>query len=199
MTRLALNKSSMAKQNSKLKLYKNILPSLDLKRKQLLAAQGKARKVLSELEAQFAEIDPYVHRELPMLANRRIDLSNLVIVEDMKVSYENVVGVKIPRLDSLKLKQRDYAFLGKPQWVDAVAKTLKNAIELRLKIQVANRRLELLDKAALTYTQRYNLFDKVLIPKTQANIKKIRIYLSDYERASLVNAKIAKKKREAAL
>ena len=185
----------MAKQNNKLKLYKNILPSLDMKRKQLLVAQSKARKVLAELEEELNQIEPIVYSQLPMVANRRVDLTDLVVLEDVQLSYENVVGVKIPKIESIKLKQRDYAFLGKPQWVDFLAKLLAKAIELKMKVQVARKRLEMLDKATLTYTQRFNLFDKVLIPKTKSNIKKIRIYLSDYERASLVNAKIAKKKR----
>lgn len=199
MTRLALNKSSMAKQNQKLKLYSNILPSLDMKRKQLLAAQGKARKALFKLEEEFKKIDILVEKELPMLSNKRIDLTDLVTVEDIIISSENVVGIKIPKLEEIKINLRTYAFLGKPQWVDFLSQLLKEAIEMKIKIKIAQKRLQLLDKATLTYTQRYNLFDKVLIPKTKANIKKIRIYLSDYERASLVNAKIAKKKREVAV
>ncbi|MEM8855996.1 MAG: V-type ATP synthase subunit D, partial [Pseudomonadota bacterium] len=43
-----------------------------------------------------------------------------------------------------------------------------------------------------------NLFDKVLIPTSRANIKKIRIYLSDEEMASVVRSKISKRKRAAA-
>jgi len=45
-------------------------------------------------------------------------------------------------------------------------------------------------------TQRFNLFEKVLTPQTEANIKKIKIYLSDAERAAVVNSKIAKKKKQ---
>ncbi len=48
-----------------------------------------------------------------------------------------------------------------------------------------------------TVTQRVNLFDKVLIPQTRENIKRIRIALSDAERAAVVRSKIAKKKRAA--
>ena len=45
-------------------------------------------------------------------------------------------------------------------------------------------------------TQRFNLFDKVLIPRTRTNIRKISIYLADAERAGVVKSKIAKRKKE---
>ncbi len=56
--------------------------------------------------------------------------------------------------------------------------------------------MELLERAERSATQRFNLFDKVLIPQTKANIKKIQIYLADAERAGFVNSKIAKRKQE---
>jgi V/A-type H+-transporting ATPase subunit D len=61
--------------------------------------------------------------------------------------------------------------------------------------QVERRRLALLDEAVRTITQRFNLFDQVLIPRTRANIKRIQIFLADGERAAVVRAKIAKAKQ----
>ncbi len=55
----------------------------------------------------------------------------------------------------------------------------------------------LLEEAVRKATQRVNLVEKVLIPRSRAHIKKIRIYLSDEERAAVVRSKIAKKKRAA--
>ncbi|MEM9656923.1 MAG: V-type ATP synthase subunit D, partial [Planctomycetota bacterium] len=43
-------------------------------------------------------------------------------------------------------------------------------------------------------TQRVNLFEKVLIPRSQENIKQIQIGLSEQERSAVVRSKIAKKK-----
>ena len=54
-----------------------------------------------------------------------------------------------------------------------------------------------MEQAVTTITQRVNLFDKVLIPRAAANIKKIRIYLSDKEREGVVRAKTAKSKTAA--
>ena len=105
------------------------------------------------------------------------------------------MGVRLPRLGRVALYRRPYALLAKPGWVDRLAELLAAVLELRLQLQVDARRLALLHEAVRTITQRVNLFDKVLIPRAQANIKRIRIFLADGERAAVVRAKIAKAKR----
>ena len=49
-----------------------------------------------------------------------------------------------------------------------------------------------------TTTQRVNLFEKVKIPETKANIKKITVYLGDQQVAAVVRGKISKKNLERA-
>jgi V/A-type H+-transporting ATPase subunit D len=61
---------------------------------------------------------------------------------------------------------------------------------------VARLRVDALEQAERIVTQRYNLFDKVLIPRARQNIRNISIYLADAERAGVVNSKIAKRKKE---
>ncbi len=73
---------------------------------------------------------------------------------------------------------------------------LKSALETKIEIQVFQQRVVLLHQAERVMTQRFNLFDKVLLPKTKANIKKLQIYLADVERAGIVNSKLAKRKQE---
>ncbi len=71
---------------------------------------------------------------------------------------------------------------------------LRTMLELRVRVQVEQRRLGLLEAAVRRVTQRVNLFDKVLIPRTRDNIKRIKVYLADNERAGVVRAKLAKKR-----
>ena len=71
-----------------------------------------------------------------------------------------------------------------------LAMLLRDMLELRIRVQVEERRLTLLDAAIKTVTQRVNLFDKVLIPRTRENIRRIRISLSDAERAAVVNVEV---------
>ena len=198
MARLALNKASLTKLQRQLKTYKDVLPALDLKRRQLLAEQAKAKRRLMDIRQQLEELEPLISSELLMLADHEIDLSDLVKVVGVDVVDENVMGTRLPKLDTFDIKVHNYALLGRPHWVERVVDALTTAVELRLQLQVAEQRQVLLNEAAQKITQRVNLFDKVLIPRAQANIKKIQIYLSDAERAAVVNSKIAKRKKGAA-
>jgi V/A-type H+-transporting ATPase subunit D len=195
MARLQLNKSSLAREQKNLKTYQRFLPSLDLKRQQLMAERAKARHQIDETRRQIDELARDVGRKLPMLANENVDLRGLVSVERVEFDEENVVGTILPKLKRMEVRVKEDAPMTKPHWVDAVVAILHDMLELRLRVQVEERRLELLDRAVKTITQRVNLFDKVLIPQARSNIKKIRIYLSDEEMAAVVRSKISKSKR----
>ncbi len=198
MARLSLNKSTLSKQIKQLKAYQSFLPSLDLKRRQLLAEQNKANEELAEIRQRLHTLEPLIAQQIPMLANEQLDLNGLVKVEHVDLVEENVMGTRLPKLNRLDVSVHDYSFLAKPIWVDSLVELLKEALEIRIQIQVAQRRVELLNRAARTVTQRVNLFDKVLIPQTRQNIKKIQIYLADAERAGVVQAKLSKAEKRAA-
>lgn len=195
MARLRLSKSSLQHENGNLTLYTQFLPALDLKRRQLMAEQAKAVAALLETEQRIAQFSRGIGEALPMLSNREVDLADLVTLTAVELGEEDVVGTRLPVMESVEVEVRDYAFLGKPHWVDAVADRLRDMLKLQVQARIEDRRLDLLDQAVKTIAQRVNLFDKVLIPRTRDNIKLIRIFLSDAERAAVVCAKIAKRKR----
>lgn len=197
MARLSLTKASLTKQKRLLKTFKDVLPSLDLKRRQISAEREKAKKILARIQAQIAAIEPEVAKEIPMLANEAIDLKDIVKVTAVELVEENLMGTRLPKVNNINIQVRPYALLSKPFWVDRLIELLKTALETQIQMQVAQQRVELLERAERTVTQRFNLFDKVLIPRTNKNIKKISIYLADAERAGVVNSKIAKRKKEA--
>ncbi|WP_299868688.1 V-type ATP synthase subunit D [uncultured Hoeflea sp.] len=198
MARLQLNKSSLAREMGQLKTYQRFLPSLDLKRQQLMAEKAKAVAAVAEMEEKVTELAAQVGRDVPMLGNASIDLDGLVRLTDFQIGIENVVGTKLPILEKMDVEVRPYSPMAKPHWVDDVARLLHDMLEARLRVQVARQRVEALSKAVDVITQRLNLFDKVLIPNARANIKRIRIYLSDAEMASVVRSKISKRKRASA-
>jgi V/A-type H+/Na+-transporting ATPase subunit D len=195
MARLQLNKSALAHETTQLRSYQRFLPSLDLKRQQLMAERAKARAEVATLTAQVSELAQSVGKRVPMLAQDGVDLDGLVTLQDYHVKEVNVVGVKLPELDRMVITVRRYSPMAKPQWVDAVAQLLHDMIEARLKVSVAQQRVHIFDKAVDTVTQRVNLFEKVLIPQAKANIKKIRIFLSDEQMQAVVRSKISKRKR----
>jgi V/A-type H+-transporting ATPase subunit D len=130
-----------------------------------------------------------------MLSNREVDLDGLVTLEDVRLGRENQMGIWLPTLEGIEARVAPYGRLAKPHWVDALARALRAMLELYLREQLELRRLALLEEALRALTQRVNLFEKVLIPRTRKNIRRIGIYLADQERAAVVRAKIAKGKR----
>ena len=196
MARLSLTKASLSKQKSQLKTFQNVLPSLDLKRRQLSAEQSKARQALAETQKKLEGLEPEIAEEIPMLSNELVELTDIVKVTEVDLVEENVMGTRLPKVNQVQIQVRDYALLGKPFWVDRLVELLKRALETQIALQVGQERLKLLNQAERIVTQRFNLFDKVLIPQTRANIKKIQIYLADADRAGVVNSKIAKRKKQ---
>ena len=195
MAKLTLSKSGLQKQREDMNLYERVLPSLDLKRMQLSAELKRARQQLADAEAEVEKLNKRVAQQLPMLANRDIDVSGLVQVESFQIEEENLVGVKLPALVEVKCTVKPYSMLAKPHWVDMLVDQLKQMIEQKTRVQVAAERVRLLEKAERRVTQRVNLFDKILIPTAKENIKKIQIYLADAERAAVVRSKLTKRMR----
>lgn len=197
MAKVSLNKSSLSKQTQLLKSYQQFLPSLDLKRRQLMAERARAQGELRALEERLAAARRHVAAALPMLGNAELELEGVVRVAQLHTGRENVVGTWLPKLTGVDIAVRPYGYISKPHWMESLIEALAGSARLRIEMQVAEERLALLDAAVRTVTQRVNLFDKVLIPRARANIKRIRIALSDAERAAVVRSKIAKKKRAA--
>lgn len=192
MGRLTLSKSALTQQRGQLRQYQRFLPSLDLKRRQLIGEQARATQALAEREAKVAELTAQIGKMLPMLANQEIDVAGLVHVKAVRLGEENVVGVKLPVLAELVCEVRDYSMLAKPHWVDALVAQLHRMAELKIQLQVYAERVRCLERAVRRTTQRVNLFEKVLIPTAKQHIKRIQIFLADTERAAVVRSKIAK-------
>lgn len=195
MAKLAFSKSALQKEGAQLKRYKQYLPSLDLKRQQLMAERNKAVQMLENTQERIRQCRQLVEEQLPMMSNEHVDLDGLVTVKQVDLGEENVVGVKLPCINHIELHCKSYSLLSKPHWVDLCVLQLKEMLELQIRLKVDQHRLDVLQQSVKKVTQRLNLFDKVLIPRAQQNIRKIRIFLSDAERAAVVRAKITKQKR----
>jgi V/A-type H+-transporting ATPase subunit D len=197
MARLALNKSSLSKLSRQLVTFERFLPSLDLKRKQLMAERARAQDALQRTGQEMATLRESIAGRLPMLANREIELADLVQLKAARLGEENVVGTRLPVMQDVEVQLRDYGLLEKPHWVDLLSGELTRMLELHVRLAIEQRRVALLEEAVRKVTQRVNLFEKVLIPRAKEQIRKIRIYLSDAERAAVVRSKIAKRKHAA--
>ena len=57
-----------------------------------------------------------------------------------------------------------------------------------------DEQVRLLEKELISTSLRVNLFEKVKIPETEQNIKKISIYMADQQVSAVVRSKISKRK-----
>lgn len=195
MAKLKLSKHAMHEQQEQLKLYKRLLPSLDLKRRQLTLEAQKAEEEYAEALALSEALETRIGQELPMLADEGLRLRDLVVVKGYRLGEQNVVGVRLPVLQALDCQVADYSPLATPPWLDILVQRLKDAKTSRLRAEIAAQRLEILRVQLRRVTQRVNLFEKILIPTAHTHIQRIRIYLGETERAAVVTSKLAKSKQ----
>jgi V/A-type H+-transporting ATPase subunit D len=195
MSKLAINKSSLKKQRDQMKLFQRFLPSLDLKRQQLMAEIKRSQEELENAEEEVRQLTQSLTGLMEPLGAYDIDLAGLVTIDQVIVEEENVVGVRLPVAREVKFRTAEYSLLAKPFWVDFLVEYLQRSCTMRVHLQVRRQRVRRLEVAVRKTTQRVNLFEKVLIPNAKENIKQIQIGLAEQERSAVVRSKIAKKKR----
>lgn len=196
--RLSLNKNSLKQQRDQLAMYRRFLPSLDLKRQQLLGAWKTAVRERDQLEQRMTAHQGQLERWLPLLGSSTLasrDLSSLVTVQSVELVEEREVGTRVPVLRRVEFSRAAYSTLSLPFWIDQLVSDLQQQATFRIELQVQQERVAQLAAAARKITQRVNLFEKVLIPGARENIKTIQVALSDEERAAVVRSKLAKRKR----
>ena len=194
MATVAINKSSLANERSQLRLFQRFLPSLDLKRQQLLTEQKQAQRQLTGAENEIDELSGSLTGLMEPLGAYEIELSGLVTIDSVVIEEENIVGARLPVAREVKFKTAPYSMLAKPFWVDFLVEYMQRMCTLRVHVQIHRERVGLLKQQVRRITQRVNLFDKVLIPRAQENIKRIQIGMGEQERSAVVRSKIAKRK-----
>lgn len=197
MAKLALNKSSLARESTQLAEYRRFLPSLELKRLQIMAERAKAKETLARLERDYEQRFVDLAASLPMIANTHVPLEGLVTLKEAERGEQNLSGTILPVLEDIEIDTRPYSLLARPHWVDPYVDGMRDLLRLNLERDVARERIQKLVEAEAVISRRVNLFEKVLIPRAEQNIKKIRMALADAERDAVVRAKISKRKTAA--
>jgi V/A-type H+-transporting ATPase subunit D len=192
---ISLSKSSLQQQQEKLRLYKRFLPSLELKRQQLSAEYKRAVQALADAERGADKASRSLAALLPVLGSTPMKLSHLVRVRRIDVAEEDVLGLRLPTLRAVEFDEAAYSMLSTPFWLDELVICVKASATYRLRLQVFRERVKRMQGAVRRVSQRVNLFEKVLIPNARRDIARIKIFLSDIERAAVVTSKIAKSKR----
>ncbi len=195
MTQIKLTKNELKTQHYKLGQLQKYLPTLQLKKAMLQVEVNHAISEVEDLRRAFIQEKEKSKPFQSLLT----DLDAHPLFEGTKVSqvkkrYENIAGIDIPYFENVVFRSSNYALFDSPLWMDDALRFLRLLIISREKVSVAEEKKKILEKELLEVSIRVNLFEKVMIPRTQADIKKIKIFLSDQELASVAQAKVTKKK-----
>jgi V/A-type H+-transporting ATPase subunit D len=192
--KIKLNKNTLREQNQALRLYQEFLPTLELRKQQL---QTELRKLEAHIRETRAAFEQRVAGAAPwsaMLERAMPWLRDLVALEGVQVGKGNVAGVTVPVFEGARFAPSHYSLAGTPPFYDAAVAFLQGAISAREELGVLDQQHALLQAELTRTTQRINLYEKVLIPETKENIRRIKVYLGDQQTAAVCRAKIAKAK-----
>ena len=194
MAKIKLTKNELKVQKDALKMYRRYLPTLTLKKQQLqseirtIEAKAKAvRKEREDLEFRFREW-------IAVFSEMDAFPKGIITVSNIRKGKGNIAGVDIPTFEGADFKRGDYDLYETPLWVDIAANHMEKAMSLDLEAEVLDEQVRLLEIELLATSQRVNLFEKVKIPETEENIKKISIYMADQQVSAVVRSKISKRK-----
>lgn len=194
MAKIKLTKNELKVQKDALKMYRRYLPTLMLKKQQLYTEirtiEAKAKAIREERENLEKGFEDWI----AVFSENDAFPKNVIAVANIRKGNGNIAGVDIPTFEGADFFREDYDLYETPLWVDIAANHMEKAISLDLEAEVLDEQVRLLQRELLATSQRVNLFEKVKIPETEENIKKISIYMADQQVSAVVRSKISKRK-----
>ena len=195
MAKLKLTKTSLKKQRDDLKRFQRFLPTLELKKEQLIVEMRRVEVEYDQKINEELSLRDDVNKWVKLFAEP-VDLANLVSLTDVVTKTGNIAGVYIPVFIEAKFNVKEYDLLNTPLWIDRGVEVVKQLATFQTEREILKRQKELLEHELRLTIQRINLFDKVKIPECRESIRKIRIYLGDQDANAVARGKIAKTKLE---
>lgn len=196
MATIKLTKNELKAQKDALKMYQRYLPTLTLKKQQLQSEIRAIEIRANEVRAKRKALEAEFTRWIAVFGEEDAFDPSMVKVSNIRKGVGNIAGVTIPVYEGADFTRGDYDLYSKPLWIDLAADRMEKALSYDLEADVLDEQVKLLNIELRVTTQRVNLFEKVKIPETKANIKRISVYLGDQQVAAVVRGKISKKNLE---
>ena len=194
MAKIKLTKNELKVQKDALKMYRRYLPTLTLKKQQLQAEIRAITAKAKEVRRKRQELECGFSDWIAVFSEKEVFPEGMITVRNIRKGEGNIAGVEIPVYEGADFLRGDYDLYETPLWVDIAANHMEKAISLDLEAEVLDEQVRLLEAELTATSQRVNLFEKVKIPETEANIKKISIYMADQQVSAVVRSKISKRK-----
>lgn len=191
---MKLTKTQLREEQNKLAQLEKYVPTLQLKKAMLQQEIIETVMAKQRIENDFLLVEELFKESSVLLSDDRAVLLKTLSVEKIDTHIENIAGIEVPVFDSITFSKLNYNLFDTPVWFDLIVEKLKEKASLNAQMLVLDERKKLLEKEYKEVSIRLNLFEKVLIPRSKENIKKIKIYLGDQQLAAVCQSKMAKKK-----
>ncbi|MDR2071728.1 MAG: V-type ATP synthase subunit D [Treponema sp.] len=193
MAKIKLTKNELKKQKDSLKMFRRYLPTLMLKKQQLQAEIRTTELKVREREDERNRLNQAFQTWIAVFGETGVFTPDLLKITSVKTSVGNIAGVVIPLFEGAEFVVETYDLIRTPLWLDVAVDRMKQVLLLDLEIETLEEQRRRLDHELRVTTQRVNLFEKIKIPETRGNIKKIQVYLGDQQTSAVVRGKIAKR------
>ena len=195
--KIKLTRTELKAQRDVLARYERYLPTLKLKQQQLQSSIVQAIQNLRKVEKEHQKAEAMVNTYRNLFRDiAGLNIQQLAQPETVKTNFQSIAGVKVPQFESATFPLPDYSLFGTAPWVDRALHDLKAVNRLGAELQILQQCVNLLQRELKKVMQRVNLFEKIKIPETRDNIRRIRIAVGDQMTAGVARAKIAKAKLE---
>jgi len=195
MQKIKHTKNELKRQRNALKMFLRYLPTLVLKKQQLQLEIVKALNAIEDLDRRIKDFKEFINQWVAVFGEK-VEINELISLDRWEVSDGNIAGIDMPIFKKIHFKEKRYDYMKTPFWVDAGIDAVKELMTLKIEKRILRKRLQIIKEELRITTQRVNLFEKVKIPETRENIRRIGIFLGDLQTAAVVTGKIAKRKIE---
>lgn len=189
--KIRLTKNELKHQKDVLKRLQRYLPTLMLKKQQLMAEIRRVQDKMDAVSEERRRYEDAVKHWVGVFAEP-VDVGSMFRVKEIVTSTTNIAGIDIPVFEDMHFEQTAYDLMETPLWVDRGIQAAEAIAELKAQNDILQRQQEIIKEELRVTVQRINLFEKIKIPEAKESIRKIRIFLGDAQTADVVRGKTSK-------
>jgi V/A-type H+-transporting ATPase subunit D len=187
MSVLKLTKNELRNQQTQLNQLQRYLPTLQLKKSMLQFEVNNVYTEITVLKEELVRKKSTIEGFSSLLLEKvDYDLTAYADIQYVKKRYENI--------EQVVFRPPVYFLYDTPAWTESATALLQDMVVVREQLGITQEKRRALERELREVSIRVNLFEKILIPRAQENIKKIRIFLGDQMLTAVAQAKVAKAK-----
>ena len=186
------NKISMQSLNKQSKIRQNALPTIKSKESALRLTVKRQKETLRDLTESFQEKMDSLMGLTRLWSEFPEEIFSL---KEIVLNIVKIAGVKTPELKQINYEVANFSRFSSPVWLNGGIVILKQITEIICQMEIAEKKLEILEYARKKTTQKVNLYEKVQIPEFSEAIRKIKRYLEDVDNLEKASQKITKQRQ----